>query len=97
MFSDAKSVKNKMAKKTGKQKQKNRVKKITSKQILTTTEEAEDQPSTSKGWMCFICDEDLIENMSLCKYCLRYLHDKCGGITKNTNLSTCRCPECAER
>jgi hypothetical protein len=96
LFPDAKSVTNKMAKKTSKQKQKNRVKKMTSKEIRTTTEEVEDLSSTSKSWMCFICDEDRIENMSLCKFCLRYLHDKCGGITKNTNLSTYRCPECAE-
>jgi hypothetical protein len=37
-----------MAKKTGKQKQMNRLKKITSKQMPTTTEEVEEQLSTSK-------------------------------------------------
>lgn len=60
-------------------------------------EGVEPQPSTStNSWMCFICEEDRIENMSLCRICVRYLHDKCGGIRKNTNLSTYKCPECTK-
>ena len=52
--------------------------------------------TSSGSWLCFICDEDQVEDMSLCSVCLRYLHDKCGGVTKSTNLSLYRCPECVD-
>lgn len=50
-----------------------------------TEKETEDE-----CWFCFICEEECKENMIRCQKCLKWMHDRCAKITKNTTNFICQ-------
>lgn len=48
--------------------------------------------SNNSNWFCFICEENIVENMIQCMSCKKWLHEKCGNVRPSTKKYFC--PTC---
>lgn len=51
------------------------------------------QHPSSESWYCFLCQEDRVADMRLCRGCNTYVHEECVGLTKSDRDVFC-CPKC---